>query len=176
MSAITFQIRNCGVWRRWYAKVFSVALVLFALPMAAIAQFDYITNNGTITITGYTGYEEAVTIPSTINGLPVTRIGNRAFYYYYSVTNVTIPDSVTSIGEYAFFGSGLTGATIPSSVTDIDYFAYSGCDSLTTITVDALNPVYSSISGVLFNKSQKLLIQFPGGGDQGAVPKRPRQN
>ena len=40
-------------------------------------EFNYTTNNGTITITGYTGPGGAVTIPSTINGLPVTSIGDR---------------------------------------------------------------------------------------------------
>ena len=58
----------------------------------------YTTNNGTITITGYTGPGGAVTIPSTINGLPVTSIGNYAFSNCTSLTSVTIPDSVTSIG------------------------------------------------------------------------------
>ena len=47
-----------------------------ALPAAVQAQFTYTTNNGTITITGYTGSGGAVTIPGTINGLPVTSIGD----------------------------------------------------------------------------------------------------
>ena len=47
-------------------------LMLLALPAPVQAQFNYTTNNGTITITGYTGSGGAVTIPSTINGLPVT--------------------------------------------------------------------------------------------------------
>ena len=66
------------------------------------AQFNYTTNNGTITITGYTGPGGAVAIPDTINGLPVTRIGDSAFDGETSLTSVTIPNSVTSIGEEAF--------------------------------------------------------------------------
>ena len=77
-------------------------LLLLTLPAAVQAQFTYTTNNGTITITGYTGPGGAVTIPSTINGLPVTSIGDWAFGDCTSLTSVTIPNSVTSIGTDAF--------------------------------------------------------------------------
>ena len=81
-----------------------------------------------------------------------------------SLTSVTIPNSVTSIGDCAFSGcTSLTSVTIPNSVTSIGDWAFSGCTSLTAITVDALNSVYSSVDGVLFNKSQTTLIQYPGG-------------
>ncbi|MGA3141763.1 MAG: hypothetical protein ABSF10_01795 [Verrucomicrobiota bacterium] len=80
------------------------------LPTVMQAQFNYITINGTITITEYTGPGGAVTIPSTINGLPVTTIGGYdyggywygAFHWCYSLTSVTIFTSVTSIGDWAF--------------------------------------------------------------------------
>ena len=55
-------------------------LLVLALPVAVEAQFAYTTNNGTITITGYSGAGGSVTIPDTINGLPVTSIGDSAFY------------------------------------------------------------------------------------------------
>ena len=50
-------------------------LLLLTLPAVGKAQFNYTTDNGAITITGYTGPGGAVTIPDTINGLPVTSIG-----------------------------------------------------------------------------------------------------
>src|SRR5512139_620079 len=65
-------------------------------------QFDYVTNNGTITITRYTGFGGAVTIPSQINGLPVTSIGNWVFSRCTTLPSIAIPNSVTEIGGSMF--------------------------------------------------------------------------
>ena len=52
------------------------------------------------------------------------------------VTNLVIPESVTSIKAYAFSGcSGLTSVTIPNSVTSIGDWAFSGCSGITNITI-----------------------------------------
>ena len=141
-----------------------LAAALLALPAVVQAQFIYITTNGTITITGYTGPGGAGTIPATINGLPVTKIGDYAFSLYpypsstgltsvtipnsvisigdyafascYSLTNVTIGSSVTSIGDSAFyFCYHLTSVTIPNSVTGIGDYAFDACQSLTSFTI-----------------------------------------
>ena len=58
------------------------------------------------------------------------------FYGCDSLTTVTLPDSLTTIGDYAFFFcSSLTTITLPDSLTTIGAYAFSGCDSLTTITL-----------------------------------------
>ncbi|GMO60249.1 MAG: hypothetical protein Ta2A_06370 [Treponemataceae bacterium] len=76
------------------------------------------------------------TIPNS-----VTSIGDRAFFGCSSLTSVTIPDSVESIGRSAFYGcSSLTSVTIPSSVTSIAYSAFAYCSNLTSVTMRPLSP------------------------------------
>ena len=65
----------------------------------------------------------------------VTSIGSNAFSGCAGLTSIAIPDSVTSIGYAAFSGcKGLTSITIPDSVTSIGYEAFRGCTGLTSVT------------------------------------------
>lgn len=99
-----------------------------------------------------------IEIPSQYEGKPVTSIGYGAFAFI-ALEEIVIPDSVTSIGDYAFSGctkltritipdsvtyigegafvdcAGLTSITIPNSVTTINNYAFAGCASLTSITI-----------------------------------------
>ena len=69
-------------------------------------------------------------------GNSVTSIGNYAFENCTSLTSVTIPNSVTSIGSYAFrYCTSMTSVTIPNSVTSIGSYAFYGCTSLTSVTI-----------------------------------------
>ena len=79
----------------------------------------------------YCGKSQAVSIPNS-----VTSIGNNAFYDCTGLTSITIPNSVTRIGEWAFCNcSGLTTVTIPNSVVSIENSAFGGCKHLTTVTI-----------------------------------------
>ena len=80
-----------------------IALAMFGLIQSAEAQFDIINNgNGTCAIGKYTGSSDVVIIPDTINNLTVVGIAADAFYEYYSITSVTIPNSVITIESDAF--------------------------------------------------------------------------
>ena len=73
---------------------------------------------------------------NTVMPNSVTSIGECAFFNYSSLTSIDIPNSVTSIGRLAFYGcSGLVSITIPNSVTSIGMLAFFGCSSLTSIDI-----------------------------------------
>jgi hypothetical protein len=133
-------------------------LLLSLLPAGVRAQLTFTTNNGAITVTGYSGVPIAVTIPVSTHGLPVTAIGagafencesmaslsipssvttigEGAFHECSKLTSLTIPNSVVSIGDGAFEFSALTSVAIPNSVTNLGEGAFSGCGSLSNVTI-----------------------------------------
>ena len=85
-----------------------------------------------ITKTCFAGIEllKDVTIPNS-----VTNIGQGAFYYCTSLENVTIGNNVTNIEQYAFYCTSLKNVTIPNSVTTIGYAAFTWCNSLENVTI-----------------------------------------
>lgn len=118
-----------------------IASLITAMPMSASAEtwgdYTYVVVENEAIIAGFnTSVSGAITIPSKINGYPVTSIGDWAFYDCYKLTSVSIPDSVTSIGEGAFsYCSSLTSINIPDSVSSIDYGAFRYCESLRSINI-----------------------------------------
>ena len=87
------------------------------------------------TLAAYIGNKTAITLPNDYKGESYC-IGEYAFYKCTGLTNITIPESVTSIGGSAFSGcTGLTSITIPESVTEIGRSAFSFCSSLRSITI-----------------------------------------
>jgi Flp pilus assembly protein protease CpaA len=135
--------------------------VSFAEPSGARALseagFEYTVSDGAATVTGCTSTcPTTLVIPATLGGNAVTTIGISAFYdndltsvtipnsvttiggYAFSnnhaITSVTIGNSVTSIGASAFYDNDLTSVTIPNSVTSIGEGAFMG-NALTTVTI-----------------------------------------
>ena len=199
-----------------FSGVTAIAVTAACLSFAAFAETDTsgkfvyeVLDDDTVCITGYTGTDENLVIPNTIDDMPVTMIGERALSNADFIT-VKIPDTVTTIGVFAFGGcisltkveipdsvttieggafrycysldgielpdglttieynafdncTSLSKIEIPDSVTHIGDGAFSVCTSLASITVSKNNPNYASIEGVLFNKDVSLLIQYPCG-------------
>ena len=117
-----------------------------------------------------------------------TRIGNRAFQDCNQITSCEFPASLTSIGEMAFegclsledsvsFSPGLTSIeekafslckritdfTLPATLTSIGVNAFLGCRGVTDFRVSEDNPNYCSLDGVLYNKAQTTIINYPVG-------------
>ena len=119
----------------------SLAVVIgeFSIGTASADFHDgdylYLISGGNATITRYAGTGGVISIPSTLGGYNVVAIGGGAFAYC-PVTSVTIPDSVVSIGDYAFYMcSALTSVTIGKGVTSIGASAFNTCGALTSMTI-----------------------------------------
>ena len=99
-----------------------------------------------------------VTLPPGLTNIP-----NDTFYGCSDLDSLSIPNSVVSVGSGAFGGQcGLGNISIPASVTNFaDASPFSSCSGMTSITVDPNNPVYSSVNGVMFDKAQRTLIEYP---------------
>ena len=126
-------------------KILSVLLCL-TLLLPVVMTFDsfaatygdltYKITNGEVTITDCRENAEDITIPSEIEGYPVTEIGGSAFEGCDSLRSIKIGDSVTTIGESAFEGcESLTSVEIPDSVTTIGIQAFAYCNGLLSIEI-----------------------------------------
>lgn len=95
--------------------------------------FEYIKENGGITITRYIGKQTSVTIPNKIEQLPVIKIGENAFADT-KVKSVTLPSSCEEIDWFAFYGCyALTTVYISNEVNNIGYGAFDACSKSLTI-------------------------------------------
>ncbi len=98
-------------------------------------NFEF-NNYKTDSASAYSVLQTKPEVKSIVMPDSVTSIGNYAFYGCSSLTNITIPDSVTSIGDNTFYNcSSLTNIAVPNGVTSIGSYAFSGCSGLTSIAV-----------------------------------------
>ena len=110
-------------------------------------DFEFILNNTAVIVISYKGTAADVTIPSRYKGKPVTMIDHAAFPNS-AVTSVTIPDSVTSIPDAAFYNCGnLETIHIPVSVTFIGSYAFDDCPNLMTVTYSGSKTQWDKING-----------------------------
>lgn len=169
------------IMKRAFSVLLAFAIAFGALqfvdvelaPRAAAEQvsgfYTYVVEDGEATIIDVNEKISGnAVIPSKLGGCPVTRIDHDAFMHCMDLTNITISNSVVSIGYYAFYNcTGLKSITIPNSVVSLGYsafydctglinvtigsgvtnigdYAFGSCTNLTSIKVDKQNKVYDS--------------------------------
>ena len=122
------------------------------------SEDDVLFNKDKTTLLAFpAGKSGSYIIPETVN-----TIGDFSFQTC-KLTSVVIPHSVLYIGKSSFYRSSITSLSLPASIISIGDNALSGCSAMTSISVDAANPEYSSKDGVLFNKDATTLVVFPSG-------------
>lgn len=146
----------------------ALSFVLMLLtPRQACGELLYTTNDGSITITGWSSDGREMIVPDVIDGLPVTRIARLTPMHPSPpplVRRVVIADSVTNIAERAFYGwQNITNVVIGSGLSSIGSGAFVACHSLVSFEIAPANARFSSLNGVIYDKAQSALIAYPAG-------------
>ena len=103
--------------------------------------------------------EQEFTIPEEVR-----KIAGLAFASNYFLMEVMLGDHLEEVGSYAFARcSSLSFVSLPAQTTRLGVSPFHDCTMLLEIEVDPNNPCYSSIDGILYNKEQTQLIQYPAG-------------
>lgn len=150
-------------------------------------HYQIINGGNAVEITGCSGLNNDIVVPDSIEGIPVTIIGEHAFAECRLIHSIILPNTLKHIGENAFYGcANITTLTIPNGVESIGDFAFGNCRALTTCTigsnvsligsdafhycrslinifVDDDNSIYSDIDGVLLCDNNTNLVQYPIG-------------
>lgn len=155
-------------------RLFSIAMLLASSMVvkaevieATVGDLNYEIDTdlkeATVIWGDYDGFTDLV-IPAKVNyegvDYAVTAIADNVFNGIESITSVTLPNTLVTIGEGAFVDCSLTSVTIPASVESIGEEAF-GILSLESINVDPDNSVYCDIDGVLCSKDKTELIFCP---------------
>lgn len=155
------------------------------LEQLTYGDYTYAESEGEAFIMACTSAESVINVPAEINGLPVTRIYNAAFFGNLA-TEIILPDTVKEINQFAFYMcSNLKKITLPASLVTINDQAFCDCamlesleipGSCTTIGEDVLlgcysikeftvgsgeGGNYSAENGVLYNKDKTILLAYP---------------
>lgn len=128
---------------------------IYNVEATEVYDFTYQIENQSVIITNYTGNETEVIIPSSIEGYPVTTIGQSAFYGNKTIKSVTIPIGITTIEDYAFNGCiYLESIVIPEGVTSIGKNAFYDCRELKNVILPQESLI--SIESAAFSSCSKL--------------------
>lgn len=86
-------------------------------------------------------------------------IAEGAFYWKSALKSITLPTSLTTIGDNAFYGTSISSITIPKNVSKIMPRAFASCSNLTSINMDAANPFYKFKNNCIIETQTKTLVQ-----------------
>ncbi len=148
-------------------------------------NFNWMTKplpDGSLSITGYKGKDSSIIIPAKINGMVVTEIADEALWGNEQVTELTVSEGITRIGNSAFhLCGGLNVLHLPATLTHIHHCAFAMCNSLqklfipknvafigqdafamceklVDIEVSPDNKVFIVQNGILYNKESKAVV------------------
>ncbi|MBO7178770.1 MAG: leucine-rich repeat protein [Clostridia bacterium] len=159
--------------KRFLSFLLAIVIIAISSPLcfaAVYENFSYEVNaDNTITITGYSNLHlNSVTVPDTIDGKTVTRIGDNVFKGKSSLKTVKIPNTVVSIGNYAFYScKNLTSVTLGNGVKALGNYCFNLCQSLTSIHLNNVE----TIGEFAFYGCEKLTT-LNCGNSLTAIPKR----
>ena len=146
-------MQKLKIAKRLVNLALALILLAFISVIALSAENDFVIEDGVLI--QYKGTDTEITIPDS-----VTSIGDGSFFLCDSLTSIVIPDSVTSIGDMAFGNcSSLTSIVIPNSITSIGDLAFGDCSSLTSIVIP--NSVTSIGMGAFYNCTSLKSIVIP---------------
>lgn len=137
----------------------------FYVDLQEASDWEYVEQGNGIFITACHVSDSELVVPDTIDGKPVVGIMSLGKSVKYAQT-ITIPDSVTYISKEIVDGTyrnEIQTINIGKGVANLDADAFSECEYLKAINVSEENPNYSSVDGVVYNKSGDTLVVYPLG-------------
>ena len=148
LTSITIPSKVTSIGYGNFVNCYKLTSVVIPSSVKTIGDYAFFYCNALSTIN----------IPSTI-----TSIGSGTFSYS-GLNSLTLVDGISTIGDYAFQKcSSLSSVSLPSTVTHSGYCAFTFDNALTSFSVSGGNLNYSSVDGVLYNKSKQKLLCYPGG-------------
>lgn len=162
--------------------LFSASVSLAQAQYLTFGDWEYKVNGSEAEITRYLGQGGDVAIPSSVNGLPVTQVGGYAYVTIfgnqvnYSVTSISIPSGVRTIGWAAFKeGKALKKIKIPNSITRIEDWAFAET-AIRSITIP--ESVTSTGGDIFWGCANLSAILFLGNAPEyrGTNPSNPVQS
>ena len=128
--------------KRLLVFLLAMAVVLVSVPLVAASEgiteegLTYIIENSEVTVTGVQGKCVELIIPEEIEGLPVTKIAEKAFEFNNYIRSAYVPDSVLSIEDYAFdCCENMQNIRMPERLEDFGLSVFQGCHSLESIVI-----------------------------------------